>query len=246
MKKYCIMLPVLTALSVFAVAQNVGIGVSSPIYKLDVGGTLHSSTNAYFDGFVGIGTTSPIYKFQVNNGPLALYNTTDLKAWYLNYNSPGKYLYLSEDGISRMVFANGGNIGIGTATPATKLDVAGSGNFNNDLVVGGTVTVNGKGILSNAAGSAQLRYYTRTAAFTAILPAFGTSAEGSIGFSGFTNPPQVMVGDIVSTGGTVGQLYRVQLVIYDVTATGCHCRLINTSNDAVNYNITWNIICVGN
>jgi hypothetical protein len=119
--------------------------------------------------------------------------------------------------------------------------------MNSVLQVPCNLTVSGnKGLLRNAAGSTQLRYYTRTAAFTAILPAFGTSAEGSIGFSGFTNPPQVMVGDIVSTGGTVGQLYRVQLVIYDVTANSCHARLINTSNAAVNYNITWNIICIGN
>ena len=140
-----------------------------------------------------------------------------------------------------MVVANGGNVGIGTTTPAVKLDVAGDGNVDGNLTVTGN-----KGVIHNAAGSTQLRYYTRTASFTAILPAFGTSVEGSIGFSGFTGTPQVFVGDIVSTGGTVGQLYRVQLVIYDVTPTGCHCRLINTSDGAVNYGITWNIICIGN
>ena len=241
MKKSFIMLVIATGLSLTAIAQNVGIGVSSPIYKLDIAGALHASSNAYFDGIVGVGTTSPGYKFQVNNGAIALYNTTDAKAWTLNYTSGSNYFYLSENAATRMVIANGGNVGIGTTSPAVKLDVAGDANVTGNLTVSGN-----KGLLRNAAGSAQLRYYTRTAAFTAILPAFGTSAEGSIGFSGFTNPPQVMVGDIVSTGGTVGQLYRVQLVIYDVTANSCHARLINTSNGPVNYNITWNIICIGN
>ncbi len=245
---------------------NVGIGVSAPLYKLDVAGNTHCN-NAYLDGYLGIGTTSPSYKLQINDGSVALFNTADSKTWVYNYSSGGNYLNISEDGTSRMVVANGGNVGIGTTAPVTKLDVAGGGNFtgsvntnsnlnaDGSLAVGGNanvagnVTVNGnKGLIHNTAGSTQLKYYTRTAAFsTANMAAFATSAEGSIGFGGgFTSPPQVIVGDIVSTGGTVGQLYRVQLVIYDVTATGCHCRLINTSNGAVNYSITWNIICIGN
>ena len=241
MKKYFIMLQIFTISWSVLAAQNVGIGISSPIYKLDIAGNLHTSSNAYFDGSVGIGTASPGYKFQVTNGAIALYNTTDSKAWTFNYTSGSNYFYISENAATRMVVANGGNVGIGTTAPAVKLDVTGDANVSGNLTVNGN-----RGLLRNAAGSAQLRYYTRTAAFTAILPAFGTSAEGSIGFSGFTGTPQVIVGDIVSTGGTVGQLYRVQLVVYDVTPTGCHCRLINTSNTAVNYNITWNIICIGN
>jgi hypothetical protein len=240
MKKYYFVLQIFIFLSLRGFSQNVGIGNSSPIYKLDVNGIFHTANNAYVDGLLGVGTTNPSYKLQVNNGPIALFNTTDLKAWYFNYSTSGLF-YLSESGLTRLVVANGGNVGIGTTAPAAKLDVAGDGNVSGNLTVSGN-----KGIIRNAAGNAQLRYYTRTASFTAILPAFGTSAEGSIGFSGFTNPPQVMVGDIVSTGGTVGELFRVQLVIYDVTATGCHCRLINTSSGPVNYGITWNIICVGN
>ena len=240
MKKYYFILQILMFLCFKGWSQNVGIGNSSPVYKLDVNGTFHTANNAYVDGLLGIGTTSPDYKLQVNNGPIAFYNTLDSKLWYFNYSTSGLF-YLSESGSTRLAVVNGGNVGIGTTAPTAKLDVAGSGNFNGNLTVSGN-----KGIIRNAAGNAQLRYYTRTAAFTAILPAFGTSAEGSIGFSGFTNPPQVMVGDIVSTGGTVGQLYRVQLVVYDVTASGCHARLINTSNGPVNYDITWNIICIGN
>jgi hypothetical protein len=241
MKKYCLLLPFIMIFSSAIVAQNVGIGTSSPIYKLDINGSLHASNNAFIDGFVGIGTTLPSNKLQVNNGAISLLNTGDSKSWQLNYTSPGKYFYIAEDGIPRMTLANGGNVGIGNSSPQANLDVAGTGNFS------GSVTVsNNKGLLTNAAGNTQLRYYTRQATFTAILPAFGTSVEGSIGFSGFTSAPQVFVGDIVSTGGTVGELYRVQLVVYDVTASGCHCRLINTSSQAVNYGITWNIICIGN
>lgn len=240
MKKYFINLLVFAAMCTNIDAQNIGIGTSAPAYKLDIAGTLHNSSNAYFDGFVGIGTTSPGYKLQVNNGGIGLYNTTDAKAWVLNYSSGSNYFSISEGASTRLVIANGGNIGIGTTVPASTLDVAGDGNFAGDLTIKGN-----KGVLYNAAGTTPLRYYTRQASFTAILPAFGTSAEGSVGFSGFTTTPQVMVGDIVSTGGTVGQLFRVQLVLYDCVANSCKVRLINTSDSPVNYSITWNIMCIG-
>jgi len=198
---------------------------------------------------IGIGTNTPFYKFQVTDGPLALYNTVDLKAWYFAYTSGSNYFYLAEDGSIRLTVANGGNVGIGLSFPTSKLDVNGDANVRGDAVVAGDVTVkNGKGIMYNVAGSTPLKYYTRTAAFTAILNGNQLSGEGSVGFSsaGFTSPPQVFAGDIVSTGGTVGELFRVQLVIYDVTTTSCHVRLLNTSPNAVNYNITWNMICIGN
>ena len=72
---------------------------------------------------VGIGTTNPLYKFQVTDGPLALYNSTDSKAWFFNYASIPNYFFLSEDGITRLVVANGGNVRSGTSTPSAKLDV---------------------------------------------------------------------------------------------------------------------------
>ena len=243
MKKIFITLQIVAALSVNVSGQNVGIGISTPVYPLDIQGNMHTYNNAYFDGFVGIGTTNPGYKLQVNNGGIAFYNSTDAKTWLFNYSSVSNYFYLSESGATRMVVLNGGNVGIGTSAPTAKLDVEGTANISGNLTVNGD-----KGVLYNNAGSAPLKYYTRQAAFTAILGAFGTSVEGGIGYAsaGFTNPPQVFVGDIVSTGGTVGELFRVQLVIYDVTATSCHARLINTSNGPVNYNITWNLICIGN
>ncbi len=133
--------------------------------------------------------------------------------------------------------------------PDEVLFVAGNINGTGNLDVDGNLTVNdGKGVIRNSAGSGQLKYYTRTAAFsTGNLAGNALSAEGSIGFTSgiFTQPPQVFVGNIVSTGGTAGQLYRVQLILYGVTTTSCKARLLNTSPNPVNYSITWNIICIG-
>lgn len=236
-------------------SQNTGIGILDPMYKLDVGGSIHTTSNAYVEGSLGVGTVLPSYKFQVNNGPIALYNTSDAKTWYFNYNSASNYFSLAESGINRLVVLNGGNVGIGTSAPTARLHVAGNVNATGNMTVDGNLSVdgnltvdNGKGILRNAQGSTQLKYYTREAAFGAVLNGFQLSAEGSFGFAsaGFTSPPAVMVGDIVSTGGTVGELYRVQLIVYGCTATSCKARLLNTSPNPVNYSITWNIICIGN
>lgn len=230
-------------------SQNVGIGTNAPEYRLDVLGSIRSTNNGFFEGALGVGTTAPSYKFQVNNGQIALYNTTDLKSWYFGYTSTSNYFYLSEGGTNRMVVANGGNIGIGTTAPTAKLDINGRLNVNGNTDIEGNLTVNaGQGVMRNSQGSAQLKYYTREVAFGAALAGFALSGEGSFGFAsaGFTTTPVVTVGDIVSTGGTAGQLFRVQLVIYGCNTTSCKARLLNTSPNAVDYNITWNIICIGN
>jgi hypothetical protein len=247
----CLLLLASTGISVFA--QNIGIGTSVPAYKVDVVGKMHSTGDIYTDQYIGIGTTTPPYKLTVQDGSIAIFNSSDIKTWYFNYNSSGNYFQLSEGGINRLTVLNGGNMGIGTTNPAYKLDINGTANVATNLTVGGTTAIegnltvnNGKGILRSWNGT-QIKYYTQESSVHAVLPAFGTSIEGTIAWpSGiFTSPPNILVGDITSTGGSTGQLYRVQLVCYDATTTSCHFRLINTWNGAIDYNITWNIVYIG-
>jgi hypothetical protein len=121
----------------------------------------------YSSGNVGIGTTSPSQKLEVNGGD-ALIRTAyigNISAYGTNYASfshtsrsvAAKYSFLSgnagdtyinaansqaiyfrNENIDQMIITSAGNVGIGTASPGTKLDV--SGNISgNGLYYNGTL-----------------------------------------------------------------------------------------------------------
>jgi hypothetical protein len=236
---------------------NVGIENTNPLYNLDVNGTLHTEGFGYIDGYLSVGGNAifPNYKIQINDGSLAVHNTSEAKFWTLNYAS-GIGFRILEDGLnSRMTFENGGNVGIGTTTPDYKLDVAGairaSGNIQSEgnVSINGTATVNnGKGVVYNANSSTNLKIHTfTTETATAVLGPHARSGEFAIGFGGgFTSTPKVFVGDIYSTGGTVGELYMVSLELYGCDTNSCKARLVNHSDGSVNYSIRWNCMAIGN
>ena len=230
------------------IAQNVGIGTTIPTEKLEVLGNIKGSQLLSI-GNIGAGTLTPQYRLHVVDGSIGMFNTSDNVTWLFNYNSALNELNFLQNGVAMLTLMNTGNVGIGNSAPAHKLDVNGNIHADANVVIDGNVTVNnGKGVLQNSQGSGQLKYYTRTAGFTLTnFPGFALSAEGTIGFTPgiFTSPPKVFVGDIVSTGGTLGELYRVQLIVYEVTTTGCKVRLLNTSPNPVSYGVTWNIVCIG-
>lgn len=99
--------------------------------------------------------------------------------------------------------------------------------------------------------STNLKIYPfTTATFSAILSGHQLSNAGAIAFNGgFTSTPRVFVGDIDVTGGSAGELYRVQLQLYGCSTTNgvttCSARLLNTSPNPVNYTITWNCVAIG-
>ncbi len=244
--------------------KNVGIGLFDPDYKLSVSGSIYNTNNLYTQGSIGVGFTSSEtipYSLTVKNGGLAIYNTSDLHTWRINYDNVNDHLQIGNfangAGVSnRMVITNAGNVGINTIDPLYRLDVSGDMRATSNIVSsGGSLYIDGngyldadKGIVRGATASlGNMKIHKANYSVTAILGAHEASGEFDIvwGAGIFSIPPSVYACNETYTFGTVGELYRVIVKIYGCTTTGCKARLINTDNAAVNYAIDFDVVMIG-
>ncbi|HEX2630037.1 MAG TPA: hypothetical protein VHM26_13520, partial [Chitinophagaceae bacterium] len=112
---------------------NIGIGTTSPAAKLDIAGTLK----------VTDGTEAAGKVLTSDATGLASWQTITIPTEIGNGNATGNTPYW--DGTawvnSNNIFNNNGNVGIGTASPVSKLDVNGSVRFNTHLTSSGTNAV---------------------------------------------------------------------------------------------------------
>lgn len=120
--------------------RNVGVGTTTPTEKLDISGNVKISNNGYIMGSLGINTSNITEKLQVNTGKIysdvqILGNSNDsatIPSFSFKEDSNTGIFHASNDtigfttaGNEKMRINSNGNIGIGTTTPAYKLDVNG-------------------------------------------------------------------------------------------------------------------------
>jgi hypothetical protein len=121
-------------------AGNVGIGTTSPATKLDVAFPSDGTAGAVF-GYTG-GTNNPRIFFNVNE-------STSKGQIIMSGSSGALDLGIGAGGTEIITLKGTGNVGIGTSSPDTKLQVAGTG-------------ATGLSIRSNTSGDAFMRYYLDT------------------------------------------------------------------------------------
>jgi hypothetical protein len=137
---------------------NVGIGVAAPVVKLEVAGNAKigatSSINIWeWDGIEKIGLD-----YNTVNGDFNLRNPVAGKRLLGTITPTGSWGIETTDGIERLRLTGTGNLGIGTTTPASKLDVNGDALINGVRVgrgngnIGSNTTLGSNALNSNITG----------------------------------------------------------------------------------------------
>lgn len=177
LKLFLIALSIIEGFQVIKVfSQNVGIGTAAflPVNLLDVKGNAvigntYSGVNIapvnglLVEGNTGIGTVVPIKKFDVRGDiqvgdPLIWSSAAQDRM--INFGD-ANYVYIGERGADDRMelragsfYFNVGNVGIGTAVPSERLDVAGNVKFSGALMPGNLPGTAGQVLKSAGAGIA--------------------------------------------------------------------------------------------
>jgi hypothetical protein len=203
---------VLTVLTATAQAQWMGPDGSNNIY--------------YNAGNVGIGTTTPSFKLDVRNGSMGVTDSGGNVAGLLrSLGSGGRgALEMYDSGVRKTAFysdANdsyingGGNFGIGTPSPTSKLHVAGDGKFTGSLTVDGNISAKFQDVAEwvesseqLAAGTVVVLDSTKSNQVTSSSQSYDTRVAGVI-----SSQPGITLGEKGNSKVLVATIGRVKVKV---------------------------------
>jgi hypothetical protein len=203
---------------------NVGIGTSSPSYKLDVNGNVHAGTYFFSEATGNVG-----YALNSSGANVGQINNVNSTTWSLGYGG------LSSIGTNVLSWNTSGNVGIGTTSPWTTLSIgttAGIGTANDALgdIVGkvglqfqnsiGGYSAAGIYNLTSGSFGGNLLFATKADGGNEIKERMRITSGGNVGIG--TTSPAVISGytivginnatyggilDIMSNGATIGRFW---------------------------------------
>lgn len=211
---------------------NAGIGTTTPATRLDVLATT-AGVHDPLARFGSAGTTDANSLEVYNGGGEASLFVAGQSGQFMPGTSAddgglrineGQKIFLGDGGLSRMVLDKSGNVGIGTTTPAAKLEVNGTAKFDQAVTFPSGLSISNTGLITFAAGQtlpAVSGNEMVTGEITSTNSAgqagsFTSTNEGSIGLTAS--------GGGGSSGGTAG---------VGITASGGNESNITTGNGGV-------------
>jgi len=173
------------------------------------GQDLIAGINTFFkinsSGNVGIGTTSPSARLHIGDSLPPDLTAGDPGSLYITNAGTASthYVFQTKTNGGQFIIRNDGNVGIGTSTPAYKLDITGTGRYTQPVVVG-TPTASGHAATKSYVDSATVGQTGWTDGGTSV---YTTTAGDNVGI-GTTNPG-VKVDIQAANGDVEGRVYQI-------------------------------------